>query len=84
MKVDVDELIKWLESRIESINNDLKMSEECKREGRTPPFADDNENWEICIKGRKEGFEDVKAHLICGKLNKAFHLCKAIYDTIDV
>ena len=84
MKVDVDKLIKWLDECIKSIDDDIVMDQGCKDEGRTPPFDEDNESWLISIKGRKDGFESVKAHLECGLLNKAYHLCKGIDDDIEV
>ena len=84
MKVDVDKLIGWLDERITSIDNDIEMDKECKSEGRTPPFDENNEVWLTEIKGRKTGFEDVKAHLECALLNKAYHLCKGVDDELEV
>ena len=75
-KITVQDIEDWITDRIESINGDIQMDKECKEEGTAIPFGKDNKQWLDRIIGRKEGLEDLQAHIECSRLNEVFHLLK--------
>lgn len=76
--MNITELESWIREKIASINRDIEMDKECKKEGYPIPFGNDNERWLEQIKDRKDAFEEVIAHIECDRLNKAIHLAIAL------